>query len=104
MIYRCKEKPSVKTKPLNKRLLSTVVVCCRLLSDIFLITSNIKIRADNCQPLLYILNPKLFLGFISRILENVLQILSLHKLLEIEILMGEGIGADDVQTEELAET
>jgi len=30
-----KDENSVKTKPLIKRLLSTVVVCCRLLSDMF---------------------------------------------------------------------
>ena len=36
MFSRRKETSSIKTKPLNKRLLSTVVVCCRLLSDLLL--------------------------------------------------------------------
>ena len=34
--FRCKGATVVKTKPLIKRLLSTVSVCCRLLSDITL--------------------------------------------------------------------
>ena len=33
---RCKDANLVKTYPLIKRLLSTVVVCCRLLSGILL--------------------------------------------------------------------
>ena len=33
LFFGCKVKTFVKTEPLIKRLLSTVVVCCRLLSD-----------------------------------------------------------------------
>ena len=42
-IYFCKDAILVKTKSLNKRLLSTVVVCCRLLSDILLVFIILKI-------------------------------------------------------------
>jgi len=40
-VRRCKETTFVKTKPLIKRLLSTVVVCCRLLSALLLIDNGL---------------------------------------------------------------
>ena len=46
MVLCRKDAKLVKKKPLIKRLLSTVVVCCRLLSGILLIIKNIKLRAD----------------------------------------------------------
>ena len=51
LFFGCKVKTIVNTKPLIKRLLSTVVVCCRLLSDILLIFNIIKKAVERGQQL-----------------------------------------------------